>query len=55
MGKAAAVVARAHGGYRNGGIRCDPGMLTHQNAPIVRTNPGTRPPVPTVLVTPARP
>lgn len=56
VGRAAAVVARSHGGYRRGGSRCDPGMLMHlQDAPIVRTNPGARPPVPAVLVTPAPP
>lgn len=56
VGKAVAVLARSHGGYRHGGSRCDPSMLVHlQNGPIVRTNPGARPPIPTVLVAPAPP
>ncbi|MFI5562639.1 hypothetical protein ACIA2T_25455 [Amycolatopsis japonica] len=56
VGKAAARLARGFGGYRQGGSRCDPSMLTHfRNAPIVRTNPGARPPVPTVVIAPAPP
>ncbi|QYN24176.1 hypothetical protein [Amycolatopsis sp. DSM 110486] len=53
---AAAVVARDFGGYRRGGSRCDPDMLhQYQDGPIVHTNPGARPPVPDVVITPAPP
>ena len=56
VGRAAAVLARGHGGHLSGGSRCDPGMLAyHQDAPIVRTNPGARPPIPDVVVVPAPP
>lgn len=53
LGRQAAVVARHHGGYPSGGSRCDPNLLARMrptNAPIEYTNPGARPPVPTVVL-----
>ncbi|WP_326836438.1 hypothetical protein VSH64_16250 [Amycolatopsis rhabdoformis] len=56
VGKAATVMARAHGGYPYGGGRGEPGMFTQlSEAPVVRTNPGARPPVPVVRIMPAPP
>jgi hypothetical protein len=53
VGRAAAVLARQHGGYPEGGSRCDVSMLQilrGPDAPIVCTNPGARPPTPTIVV-----
>ncbi|GAA3782676.1 hypothetical protein GCM10022225_83710 [Plantactinospora mayteni] len=53
VGRAAAAIARQYGGYRNGGSRCDVSMLhidRDSDAPIVCTNPGVRPPTPTVVM-----
>ncbi|WP_435204976.1 hypothetical protein [Micromonospora sp. bgisy143] len=53
VGRAAAVVARLHGGYPQGGSRCDVSMahiLRGPDAPIVCTNPGARPPTPVIVV-----
>ncbi|ETK31010.1 hypothetical protein MPTA5024_37115 [Microbispora sp. ATCC PTA-5024] len=59
VGRAAAAVARLHGGYPQGGSRCDVGMLhvlRGADAPIVCTNPGARPAAPAVaVVAPAPP
>ncbi len=59
VGRQTAAVARHHGGYPNGGSRCDPTLLAQirpTNAPIEYTNPGARPPIPTVVLrTPPRP
>lgn len=58
VGRQAAVVARQHSGYRNGGSRCDPTLLARIrpiNAPIEYTNPGARPPIPSVVVGTAPP
>jgi hypothetical protein len=51
--RAAAFIARQHGGYPEGGSRCDVSMLQiigGPDAPIVCTNPGARPPMPTIVV-----
>ncbi|MGC5332824.1 hypothetical protein [Micromonospora sp. DT62] len=53
VGRAAAVIARQHGGYPEGGSRCDVSMvqiLRGPDAPIVCTNPGARPPTPSIVV-----
>jgi hypothetical protein len=53
VGRAAALVARQHGGYPEGGSRCDVSMLQilrGHDAPIVCTNPGARPPTPSIVV-----
>ncbi|MGC5311658.1 hypothetical protein [Micromonospora zamorensis] len=53
VGRAAAVIARQHGGYAEGGSRCDVSQLQiirGPDAPIVCTNPGARPPTPTIVV-----
>jgi hypothetical protein len=51
--RGAAAVARQHAGYPAGGTRCVAAGLNTEDAshaPIVRTNPGARPPVSTVRV-----
>jgi len=53
VGRQAAVIARQHGGYPEGGSRCDPTLLARirpTNARIEHTNPGARPPVPAVVL-----
>ncbi|MEU2170941.1 hypothetical protein ACH47V_25795 [Micromonospora chersina] len=53
VGRAAAVIARQHGGYPEGGSRCDVSMLQilrRLDAPIVYTNPDARPPTPAIVV-----
>jgi hypothetical protein len=53
VGRAAATVARQHGGYLDGGSRFDVSMLpapSTANHPIVYTNPGARPPAPAVVL-----
>lgn len=57
VGRQAALLARQHGGYLRGGSRCDPGMLGlyEVDSPITVRNPGARPPVPAVVITPAPP
>ncbi|MDG4829967.1 hypothetical protein O7627_11720 [Solwaraspora sp. WMMD1047] len=53
VGRAAALIARQHGGYPEGGSRCDVTMLQiirGPDAPIVYANPGARPPTPTIEV-----
>jgi hypothetical protein len=60
VGRAAAAVARGHGGYPHGGARCAPALLAHardaaRTAPVRRANPGARPPIPDVRVAPAPP
>ncbi|TDB97251.1 hypothetical protein E1091_08660 [Micromonospora fluostatini] len=53
VGRAAAIVARQHGGYPQGGSRCDVSMLQILRGPdasIVFANPGARPPMPTIVV-----
>lgn len=57
VGRQAAILARQCDGYPEGGSRCDPSML-HQlvgNAVIERTNPGSRPQVPVVVIAPEPP
>ncbi len=48
VARVAAGIAREHGGYPQGGTRCAATALdmAHLREPIVRTNPGTRPPIP---------
>jgi hypothetical protein len=57
VGRHAVVLARQHGGYWSGGSQCDPSMMPSSppDAPIVLANPGNRPPVPTLVITPAPP
>jgi hypothetical protein len=58
VGRAAAAVARRHGGYPEGGTRCDVSMLHvvgSDNVPIICTNPGARPPTPAVTIVAAPP
>ncbi|MFC4855996.1 hypothetical protein [Actinophytocola glycyrrhizae] len=56
VGRQAAILARRYGGYPDGGSRCEPSMLHHvDTAPIERTNPGMRPPIPAIVVTPEPP
>ncbi|MEW9528845.1 hypothetical protein [Microbispora sp. NPDC049125] len=58
VGRAAAAIARQHGGYPEGGSRCDVSMLPllrDADAPIVCTNPGARPPIPAITVVTAPP
>ncbi|GII59820.1 hypothetical protein Pth03_82090 [Planotetraspora thailandica] len=58
VGRAATAVARQHGGYPEGGSRCDVSMLPllrDADAPIVCTNPGARPPIPAIAVVAAPP
>ncbi|MEV4753875.1 hypothetical protein AB0J86_01980 [Micromonospora sp. NPDC049559] len=53
VARAAAAIARQHDGYGGGGTRCDVSqlrVLRRPDAPIVATNPGARPPVPSVTV-----
>ncbi|MFG1994460.1 hypothetical protein ACGFJ7_31260 [Actinoplanes sp. NPDC048988] len=53
VGRAAADIARRYGGYPEGGSRCDVSLvriLHGPAAPIVLTNPGARPPAPTIVV-----
>jgi hypothetical protein len=54
VGRAAALIARQHSGYPEGGSRCDVSMLEilrGPNGPIICTNPGARPPTPTITLT----
>jgi hypothetical protein len=55
VARQAATLAREHSGYPAGGTRCTPDTLAkhRHKAPIVLTNPGARPPVPTIVMTPA--
>jgi hypothetical protein len=56
VGREAAVVARRFRGYPEGGGRCHVDMLPviqGADAAIVCTNPGARPPTPTIMVVPA--
>jgi hypothetical protein len=49
VGRAAALIARQHGGYPEGGSRCDVSMLQilrGPDSPIVCTSLGARPPTP---------
>jgi hypothetical protein len=57
VGRQAAVLAREHGGYLAGGIRCDPDRLDANwlDATVWLTNPGARPPVQTIVMAPAPP
>ncbi|WBB48476.1 hypothetical protein O3597_25900 [Verrucosispora sp. WMMA2044] len=58
VGRQAAAVARRHGGYPDGGSRCDPSLLERirpTGAPIEHTNPGARPPVPDIVIGEAPP
>jgi hypothetical protein len=57
VGRQAAQLAREHGGYPAGGVRRTPNTLatTRRDAPIVLTNPGARPSVPTIVMAPAPP
>ncbi|MET8832664.1 hypothetical protein ABZV78_01920 [Micromonospora sp. NPDC004540] len=58
VARAAGAIAREHGGYANGGSRFDVSRLPghrQAEAPVVRTNPGARPPIPTVVVVPPPP
>ncbi|MET8906659.1 hypothetical protein [Micromonospora sp. NPDC004551] len=58
VASAAGLIAREHGGYAAGGSRFDVSRLPsyrEAQAPVVRTNPGTRPPIPTVVVVPPPP
>jgi hypothetical protein len=57
VGRQAAVLARQQGGYLAGGIRCDPNSLDANwlDATVWLTNPGARPPVPTIVMTPPPP
>ncbi|MER5458050.1 hypothetical protein ABT008_25075 [Micromonospora sp. NPDC002389] len=58
VGRQAAVVARRHAGYPDGGSRCDPSLLARirpTGAAIEYTNPGARPPVPDVVIGEAPP
>lgn len=53
VGRAAAVIARQYVGYSEGGSRCELSMLPilrGPDGPIVRTNPGARPPRPSIVV-----
>jgi hypothetical protein len=57
---AAAVVVRPYGGLADGGVRGDLSMLPllqglARKAPVVRTNPGARPPLPEIVVVPELP
>ncbi|GIF71552.1 hypothetical protein [Asanoa siamensis] len=58
VGRRAALVARRHAGCPSGGSRADHAMLAlvrPADTPVVSTNPGGRPPVPTVVVALAPP
>ncbi|MEV7231983.1 hypothetical protein AB0M79_33995 [Polymorphospora sp. NPDC051019] len=58
VGRGAAALARQHHGYPQGGVRCDPTMLTQLHAAeaaIEYANPGARPPTPAVVVRPMPP
>src|SRR5688572_28055913 len=58
VARAAAAIARDHGGYTAGGSCCDVSLLPSirdSDAPIVKTNLGARPPMPAVVVVPAPP
>jgi hypothetical protein len=58
VGRAAALIARQHGGYPEGGSRCDVSMLQilrGPDSPIVCTNLGARPPTPAIVVAPPPP
>lgn len=53
VARAAAAIARQHSGYARGGTRCDVSqlrLLRGPDAPYVSTNPGARPPIPTITV-----
>ncbi len=56
VGREAALVAREHSGYPEGGSRFDVGLLQlmrSMDASITCLNPGARPPAPTIMVHPA--